>query len=62
MVHKRTAGYLNLGITADVGLPAPVGGVLAQSYRTAAAAAHKKAAKTHAPPAPLHASLLTVAG
>ena len=47
--RKRTAGYLNLGLAAYPGLPAPLGGLLAASYRKAAPALVARAGAAGSP-------------
>lgn len=57
---QTPTGYLNCGITATAGLPAPVGGYLGPSYKKAlpSAAARARAAGTGAAVA-LQASIAT---
>lgn len=51
-------GYLNLGLKASAGLPSPITGVLAPSYKLAAPKAKAKA--TGNAPRPMQASVFAV--
>lgn len=42
------AGYLNMGISAGASLPAPIGGVLASSYKQAVPVVVARARASHA--------------